>query len=73
MLPVLLVGESGYVQHRRAWICWISSGWLDWPSGFLRSSLAASRAGGDRTGVFMAPDVILADEPTGNLDTTNGS
>jgi putative ABC transport system ATP-binding protein len=22
--------------------------------------------------LFMTPDVILADEPTGNLDTTNG-
>jgi putative ABC transport system ATP-binding protein len=22
--------------------------------------------------LFMAPDAILADEPTGNLDTTNG-
>jgi putative ABC transport system ATP-binding protein len=73
MLPALLVGESGYAQHRRA---------MDLLDQFGLAGLAkrvpAELSGGEQQRVaiaralFMAPDVILADEPTGNLDTTNG-
>jgi putative ABC transport system ATP-binding protein len=73
MLPALLAGESGYAQHRRA---------MDLLDQFGLAGLAkrvpAELSGGEQQRVaiaralFMAPDVILADEPTGNLDTTNG-
>jgi putative ABC transport system ATP-binding protein len=73
MLPALLAGESGYNQHRRA---------MDLLDQFGLTGLAkrvpAELSGGEQQRVaiaralFMAPDVILADEPTGNLDTTNG-
>jgi putative ABC transport system ATP-binding protein len=73
MLPALLIGESGYAQHRRA---------MDLLDQFGLAGLAkrvpAELSGGEQQRVaiaralFMAPDVILADEPTGNLDTTNG-
>jgi putative ABC transport system ATP-binding protein len=73
MLPALLAGESGYTQHRRA---------MDLLDQFGLAGLAkrvpAELSGGEQQRVaiaralFMAPDVILADEPTGNLDTTNG-
>jgi putative ABC transport system ATP-binding protein len=73
MLPAWLAGESGYNQHRRA---------MDLLDQFGLTGLAkrvpAELSGGEQQRVaiaralFMAPDVILADEPTGNLDTTNG-
>jgi putative ABC transport system ATP-binding protein len=73
MLPALLAGESGYAQHRQA---------MDLLDQFGLAGLAkrvpAELSGGEQQRVaiaralFMAPDVILADEPTGNLDTTNG-
>jgi putative ABC transport system ATP-binding protein len=73
MLPALLAGDSGYAQHRHA---------MDLLDQFGLAGLAkrvpAELSGGEQQRVaiaralFMAPDVILADEPTGNLDTTNG-
>jgi putative ABC transport system ATP-binding protein len=73
MLPALLAGESGYTQHRRAMELLDQFG-----LGALAKRVPAELSGGEQQRVaiaralFMAPDVILADEPTGNLDTANG-
>jgi putative ABC transport system ATP-binding protein len=73
MLSGLLAGESGRVQHERA---------LELLEQFGLAAKAkrvpAELSGGEQQRVaiaralFMKPDVILADEPTGNLDTRNG-
>jgi putative ABC transport system ATP-binding protein len=73
MLPSLLAGESGRVQYNRA-VALLDQFGL---AGFAKR-VPAELSGGEQQRVaiaralFMAPDVILADEPTGNLDTTNG-
>jgi putative ABC transport system ATP-binding protein len=73
MLPSLLAGESGRAQYNRA-IALLDEFGL---AAFARR-VPAELSGGEQQRVaiaralFMAPDVILADEPTGNLDTTNG-
>jgi putative ABC transport system ATP-binding protein len=73
MLPALLAGESGYAQHRRAMQLLDQFG-----LAALAKRVPAELSGGEQQRVaiaralFMAPDVILADEPTGNLDTANG-
>ena len=73
MLPALLAGESGYSQHRRAMELLDQFGLAT-----LAKRVPAELSGGEQQRVaiaralFMAPDVILADEPTGNLDTANG-
>jgi putative ABC transport system ATP-binding protein len=73
MLPALLAGESGYAQHRRAMELLEQFG-----LGRFAKRVPAELSGGEQQRVaiaralFMAPDVILADEPTGNLDTANG-
>ncbi len=73
MLPGLLAGESGQSQYDRA---------IELLDQFGVASLAkrvpAEMSGGEQQRVaiaralFRKPDVILADEPTGNLDTENG-
>jgi putative ABC transport system ATP-binding protein len=73
MLPALLAGESGYAQHRRAMELLDQFG-----LAALAKRVPAELSGGEQQRVaiaralFMVPDVILADEPTGNLDTANG-
>ena len=73
MLPSLLAGESGRAQHDRA-ITLLDQFGL----AALAKRVPAELSGGEQQRVaiaralFMRPDVILADEPTGNLDTTNG-
>jgi putative ABC transport system ATP-binding protein len=73
MLPSLLAGESGRAQYDRA-IALLDQLGL----AALAKRVPAELSGGEQQRVaiaralFMTPDVILADEPTGNLDTTNG-
>lgn len=73
MLPGLLAGKSGRSQHAHA------MGLLDQVGLAAKSKRVPSElSGGEQQRVavaralFMKPDVILADEPTGNLDTLNG-
>jgi putative ABC transport system ATP-binding protein len=73
MLSGLLTGESGRDQHRRAIELLDQFGLAD-----KAKRVPAELSGGEQQRVaiaralFMKPDVILADEPTGNLDTRNG-
>jgi putative ABC transport system ATP-binding protein len=73
MLPSLLAGESGRVQYDRA-IALLDQFGL----AAMAKRVPAELSGGEQQRVaiaralFMTPDVILADEPTGNLDTKNG-
>jgi putative ABC transport system ATP-binding protein len=73
MLPSLLAGESGRAQYHRA-ITLLDQFGL----AALAERVPAELSGGEQQRVaiaralFMRPAVILADEPTGNLDTANG-
>ncbi len=73
MLPGLLAGASGRAQYDRA-IALLEQFGL----AALARRVPAELSGGEQQRVaiaralFMKPDVILADEPTGNLDTKNG-
>jgi putative ABC transport system ATP-binding protein len=73
MLPGLLAGESGRAQYDRAITLLDQFGLAS-----LAKRVPAELSGGEQQRVaiaralFMTPDVILADEPTGNLDTKNG-
>jgi putative ABC transport system ATP-binding protein len=73
MLPGLLAGESGHSQHQHAMALLDHVGLAQ-----LGKRVPAELSGGEQQRVavaralFMKPDVILADEPTGNLDTYNG-
>lgn len=73
MLPGLLAGKSGRAQYDRAITLLDQVGLAS-----LAKRVPAELSGGEQQRVavaralFMAPAVILADEPTGNLDTNNG-
>lgn len=73
MLPGLLAGESGRAQYDRAITLLEQFG-----VAALASRVPAELSGGEQQRVaiaralFRTPDVVLADEPTGNLDTENG-
>ena len=73
MLPSLLAGQSGRVQYDRAISLLDQFGLAG-----MAKRVPAELSGGEQQRVaiaralFMAPQVVLADEPTGNLDTKNG-
>ncbi|HEU0191002.1 MAG TPA: ABC transporter ATP-binding protein [Mycobacterium sp.] len=73
MLPGLLAGRSGRAEYEHAIALLDQVGLASKAkrvpaelSGGEQQRVAVARA------LFMTPDVILADEPTGNLDTHNG-
>jgi putative ABC transport system ATP-binding protein len=73
-LPMDLAGASASQQHERA-VELLSRMGID---GRLQKAKANKMSGGEKQRVAIAralandPDVILADEPTGNLDTATG-
>jgi ABC-type lipoprotein export system ATPase subunit len=73
MLPSLLAGQSGRAQYDRALSLLDQFGLAG-----MAKRVPAELSGGEQQRVaiaralFMAPQVVLADEPTGNLDTKNG-
>jgi putative ABC transport system ATP-binding protein len=73
MLPSLLAGQSGRVQYDRAVALLDQFGLAG-----KAARVPAELSGGEQQRVaiaralFMTPQVVLADEPTGNLDTKNG-
>ena len=73
MLPSLLAGQSSRAQYDRALSLLDQFGLAG-----MAKRVPAELSGGEQQRVaiaralFMAPQVVLADEPTGNLDTKNG-
>jgi ABC-type lipoprotein export system ATPase subunit len=73
MLPSLLAGRAGRAQHDRAIALLEQFGLAG-----MAKRVPAELSGGEQQRVaiaralFMAPQVVLADEPTGTLDTKNG-
>lgn len=73
MLPGMLAGRSGRAQYDRAIDLLDQVGLAQ-----LAKRVPSELSGGEQQRVavaralFMNPDVILADEPTGNLDSKNG-
>jgi putative ABC transport system ATP-binding protein len=73
MLPSLLAGEAGREKYDRAIALLDQFGLAG-----MANRVPAELSGGEQQRVaiaralFMSPQVVLADEPTGNLDTKNG-